>query len=80
MVTASVLLLNLVLISATSSLSQASVVSPTDEERAINATRQLIQSLEDEMPQRILNVSLTIDYLDYIPEIGNRITGNGYVV
>ena len=59
MVAVSVLLLNVVLIfTVMSSLSQASVVSPTDEERAINATRQLIQSLEAEMPQRILNVSM----------------------
>ena len=59
MVAASVLLLNVVLtFTVTSSLSQASVVSPTDEERAINATQQLIQSLEAEMPQRILNVSM----------------------
>ena len=59
MVAASVLLLNVVLtFTVTSSLSQASVVSPTDEEGAINATQQLIQSLEAEMPQRILNVSM----------------------
>ena len=56
MVAASVLLLSLVLISATSCLSQPPVVSRADEDRAINATQQMIQSLEAEMPQRILNV------------------------
>ena len=57
MVAASVLLfISVVLISATSCLSQPPVVSRADENRAISATQQMIQSLEAEMPQRILNV------------------------
>ena len=52
MVAASVLLLSVVLISATSSLSQAPVVSQADEDRAISATQQLIQK------SKITNVSI----------------------
>ena len=56
MVAVTVLLLSVVLMLPTFSLSQAPVVSRADEDRAISATQQMIQSLEARMTIR--NVSM----------------------
>ena len=49
------LLCGIALLSAGSSFGQT-IVSQDDEDRAINATRELVQRLEQEMPTRIRNV------------------------
>ena len=54
----------IVLVTAPWSSSQATIVSADNEGRAINATQQLIHTLESETPQRIENVD--DDYTAFI--------------
>ena len=54
---ASCLLLSVFLLAVQINSNLGARVQPADEERAINATRSMIQRLENEEPARIANVS-----------------------